>query len=395
MRALLLLGLAAAAPAAASSWVTIDPATGRCAPTHPQQHRYHGVSDTFARREDVARVEEALRARALNELLEGACAGRSPAQCDTIRAATGVQVVVDLDKRVACGAAIVAADIVADPDGGQRAEAELARAAAGLAQALSGAPLAALDVRWASGCGAGAAGTRLGALLRRALIANGGQVTEGAGDRAAALIAPGDPLTVELWRYPASGDGALVSTARVPAGWLGVHGATGDRCHGEAALGLAGGADGGRKAGASGLRVELDLQHGEALCAGEQAAASLKASAPATLQLWSVGRSGEAWLTWTSAALGAPTDRRVSLDLEAAWVPALGEEQLVILAAPPGAALLPGAPGCRLPALPAPGPAVAMATAPFHITAPGQGRCAALPPEAPPWSAWQSAPPCR
>jgi hypothetical protein len=381
-----------AGAAAAAGWVTVDPATGQCATTHPPRHRLEVVTDTFAKKDDVAAAEAALRRRAVKALLDGAAAGRSPAEREAIRAATGVQVAVDLERRVLCAAALVASDVVADPSGAQVHEAAVAAAARGLAQSLQGAPLGALEVRWASGCGAGGPGARLRALLREGVVAAGGRVVEGEGDRAQAVLSPGDPTAIELWRYPRGGGaGELVATARVSPGWLGLHGAVGDQCHGAANLGGAAG----QRPGAGGLRVELALDVGAGLCVGERAAAALRPSAAAAVQLWSVGRSGEAWLTWSSAAGGGPTDRRVRLELEAAYVPALGEEQLVALAAADPAALPPGAVGCRLKALPAPGPAVAVAAAPFTVHPPGADRCPALAPAGPDWGEWQGAPACK
>ncbi len=378
--------------AVAATWVSVDPASGKCVPTHPPRHRLEVVTDTFAKRDDVAAAEAALRERALSSLLDGAAAGRSHSEREAIRAATGVQVAIDLERRVLCAAALVASDVVADPSGAQVHQAAVAAAARALAQSLQGAPLGTLEVRWASGCGAGGPGARLRALLREGVAAAGGRVVEGDGDRAQAVLAPGDPTAIELWRYPrGGGPGELVATARVSPGWLGLHGAVGDQCHG--ASGLAGAA--GQRPAAGGLQVALDLDVGAGLCVGERAAAALRPSGPAAVQLWSVGRSGEAWLTWSSESDGGPIDRRVRLELEAAYVPALGEEHLVAFAAVDPAALPPGAVGCRLTALPAPGPAVAVASAPFTVHPPGADRCPALAPAGPAWGEWQDAPVCK
>ena len=378
--------------AAAAGWVSVDPATGQCVAQHPPQHRYHAVQDTFTRREDLAAVEAALKKRARDELKESVCANRSPKQCAEIMKASGVQVAVDPARRIVCGAALVASDVVADPDGSARHEAALREAGARLAAALNGAPLGALEARWATGCGAGGPGARLTALIRDGVLSKGGKVTAGEGDRAVALLTPGEPMSVELWRYPAGkGASELVATAQVAPGWLGVLGAAGDQCHGAGGLG----AKGGQRGGAGGLRVELALSGAEGLCTGEAASAVLRPSGAAAVQLWSVGRTGEAWLTWTSAGLGGAIDRRVTLDLEASYVPALGEEQLVVLAAPSFAQLPSGAPGCRLPALPPPGADVAVATAPFAVLPPGVDRCPVDAPAGPSWAEWQAAPVCR
>ncbi len=378
--------------AAAAGWVSVDPATGQCATTHPPRHRLEVVTDTFTKKDDLGAAEASLRMRAVKALLDGAAAGRSQAEREAIRAATGVQVAVDLERRVLCAAALVASEVVADPSGAQAHESAVSAAARELARALVGAPLGALDVRWASGCGAGGPGARLRALLLEGVVAAGGRVVEGEGDRAQAVLSPGDPTAIELWRYPRSGGpGELVATAKVSPGWLGLFGAAGDQCH--SAVGLVG--EGGQRPAAGGLRVALELDVGAGLCVGERIAASLRPSAPAAVQLWSVSRSGEAWLTWSSASDGGPTDRRVRLDLEAAYVPALGEEQLVALAAADVGALPAGAVGCRLQSLPAPTAAVAVAAAPFTVHPPGTERCPAVAPAGPSWAEWQGAPACR
>jgi hypothetical protein len=380
--------------AAAGGWMSIGP-DGACDVQHPPRHRVESARDTFARREDLSTVEEATRARALQALLGAACADRTGPDCAAVRGAAGTDVAVDLDRRLVCAAALVAAEVVDDPSGATDHEAEVRRAAGALALALDGAPVGLLDVRWSTGCGAGEAGDRLAALLRRELLGAGVALTDGDGERVLAQIAPGDPATVELWRHRPGQAGRLAATARLSAGWLRLLGATGDQCHGDAPLGLQADA----RPGARGLRVELEAPVGGGLCPGEQIDARLRPSAPAVVQVWSVGRTGEAWLTWSSAADpsldGGVVDRSATLRLEGAHLPALGEERLVVIAGAPGARLLPGSEGCRSPRLPALPAEAAVATAPFTVLPPGRGRCPALAPAAPDWSVWQSAPPCR
>ena len=379
-------------PAFGSGWVAVD-AAGQCQPTHPARHRIEVVRDSFGRREDLAGVEDAARARARDALRQSACAGRSPAQCDAILAQVGIDVAVDLDRRVVCAAALVSSAVVADPDQQQAHAAAVQQAAARLAGVLKGAPVGLVDAQWASGCGAGDAGARLSAGLRAGLSAAGATVTEGSGDRVVARFSPGDPVTVELWRYPSGGSGALVTTTQLSADWLGLYGGAGDQCHNSGGLGL----DGGQRPGAGGLTVALDLPIDGALCPGEQVEAALRPSSAAQVQVWSVGRTGEAWLTWSSAeSAGGPLDRRASLTLEAAHVPALGEEQLLVVAAPPGVSLPPGQAGCRVSSLSALSDRTALAVAPFTVLPAGRGRCpAAADGPAVSWADYQSAPPCK
>jgi hypothetical protein len=382
------LGLWVGSAAFASGWVQVDAATGRCAPTHPPRHRVFPVSDTFAKREDVAQVEAALRQQAMTNLEATTCSGRTPAQCDRIKAAAGMQVVIDLDRRLACGAALVAVEVVDDPDGLAAQEAELARAARALRTATPS--ISGLEARWSSGCGAGPAGERVAALLRQGFIGAGGQVSAGQGDRVIAQLSPGDPTAVELWRYAAGGPGELVASARVSRAWLGVIDSPPDACHGSPAPGP----NGGWRDGQNGLRVQLHMPTTAGLCAGERLSAEIRPSGPAAVQLWSVGRTGEAWLTWSSSTTGV-VERSATIELEAAFVPALGEEQLVVLAAARAQDLPRGAEGCRLPRLPTPPASVAVASAPFTVLPPGVARCSALPPTGPTWAEWQAAPLCE
>jgi hypothetical protein len=385
------LPLLLASSAGAEGWVKVGDA-GECVATHPPQHRVEVVRDQFAKRDDLAAVEDAVRARAREALRQSVCSGRSAVQCDAIQAQTGIDVAVDLERRVVCAAALVSAGAVADPDGEQVHAAKVRTVAAELAQAMSGAPVGVVDVQWASGCGAGDAGGKLAAALRAGLAAAGGIVTDGAGDRVVAKLAPGDPVTVELWRYTGGG-GALVASVQLAADWLGLFGSAGGQCHDVRYVGL----EAGQRAGVGGLKASINFPSNGALCPGEQIEAVVRVSSSAQVQVWSVGRTGEAWLTWSSAeSTGGLLDRRASLTLEAAHVPALGEEQLLVVAAPPSVPLAPLRSGCRVSTLAPFSDQVALASAPFIVLPPGRGRCpAGTDRPAVSWADYQSAPACK
>ena len=213
-----------AAPAHAG-WVEVS-AEGECAPTHPDRHRIEVVRDTFKRREDLATIEDQARERAVSALLASVCAGRSADQCDVIRARVGLDVAVDMDKRFVCAAALVASEVVADPDGKRAHDAAIAGLVDKAASALRDQAVGVVTARWSSGCGAGEPRARLATALRAGLLARGVKMTDGVGERLVARLIPGEPVSVELWRYPAGRPGEMVGSARLSSAWLGLAVAT-------------------------------------------------------------------------------------------------------------------------------------------------------------------------
>lgn len=378
----------------AAGWVDVT-ADGQCAPTHPPRHRIEVVRDSFKRREDLAAVEDAVRARARTAMQASTCADRTPAQCEAIQAQVAIDVAVDHELRVVCAAALVSSGVVADPDGQQVHEARVRQAAARVAAGLGEAAVGVVDVQWSTGCGTGPAGATLAATLRAGLISAQARVTDGTGDRVVAKLSPGDPVTVELWHYGAGRTGTLVTTTQLAADWLGLYGSVGDQCHEGRIAGL----EAGRRTGAGGLTVSLDLPIDGALCPGERVEATVRPSSAADVQLWSVGRTGEAWLTWSSSEdpqVAGPLDRKATLELEAGYLPALGEERLLVVAAPPGVRLPPATPGCRMSSLGDLPHAAALVAVPFTVAPAGRERCSAEEGgSSVSWDDYQSAPECR
>lgn len=372
-----------------AGWIAVGP-DGQCAPTHPPRHRIEVVSDTFKKKDDIAALEDGLRARALDALLAKACAGRSTAECAAIRARTGLDLALDLEKRVACAAALVASDVVDDPTGEAAQKRALTTLARQTATKLDGKAVGEVRATWATGCSAGPAGARLSSLLRAALTDQGVAIHSGQQIMLEARLAPGDPVVVELWLSSADAPwGELVASTPLSAAWLGVHGGTADRCAGTDALGLTGG----NRAGADSLGLVLHVTATEPLCPGEATRAVIRPSRAAQVQLWSVARSGEAWLAWTSPE---PISSRVSLELEAAYIPAMGEELLVAVAVPPDATLPTGRPGCRVGSLQGIPATAAVAAQPLSILPPGRERCTAVASvdASAAWREFQAAPAC-
>jgi hypothetical protein len=382
-----------------AGWVQVD-ASGHCVVQHPDQHRMETVADSFRRREDLAAVEEAARARALSALFSSVCAGQGPADCDAIRKRVGVEVAVDLERRLICASALVPAEIVEDPGGRLKYDAALDELSARAAESLAGRPVGAVVARLSTGCGAGDAGVALASSVRAGLANRGVPVVQGEGDRLSLVVTPiADMANVELWRRPSAGGAEVqVGAARVATSWLGLTYSHGGECRGDSKLGIG---RSGTAPGSGGLTVAGTLATEGALCAGERTSLSIRSSAPARVQVWSVGRSGDAWLTWdsaTEAAVGAGgLDRRASLELEAEYVPALGEETLLVVAWPLGERALPGGPGCRRMSLGAadlPASAARLAL-PFTVTPPGEGRCPTAAEDRAVYQSYQSAPLCR
>ncbi len=289
------------APALAG-WVEVR--SGRCETDHPDDHRLQLAQDSWDRRSGLGEVEAAVKARATDELLRGVCAGRDEAVCAQIRQRVGVESAVDLDARIVCAAAVVASEVVEDPAGLERYQQAVDALAARLDAHDSDAVWVA-PARWASGCGAGDTGARLAADLRGSLAARGVEVREAADTRLVLVLTPGPRVGLEVRRVQADG-ATVVGSTSLSRAWLGLHDLDTERCVGDERLGLA---DGERE-GAGGLSISLVLDGPSELCPGQRSKARVEPSRPAYVQVWSVGRSGHAWLAWSSRACEPTTPRK-------------------------------------------------------------------------------------
>lgn len=377
-----------------ASWIGVGE-DGQCTPTHPPRHRIEVVRDSFKKKDDVGSLEDSLRQRATDAMLSKVCAERNGAQCAVIRSHMGLDVAIDLEQRVGCAAALVASDVVDDPGGESGEKQALAGAAAKLATQIGTGTVGRVTTTWASGCGAGSAASRLNALLRAELVGRGITVREGGTAQVELRLVPGERVLVEMWLLTESNpQGVLAAGTTLSASWLGLYGSTDDQCAGHDAIGLSGAS----QEGSNGLDVSLNLSTADPLCHGDRTKAVIRPSSESVIQVWSVAKSGEAWLVWTSAATDSKTlSSRVTLDLEASYLPAMGEELLVAIAARAEADLPAGQPGCRIDSLRGLSPEIAVRSVPLAIWPPGRAHCATNLPIEPAavWREFQLAPACH
>ncbi len=394
----LLLSAAIAAEPASTSWVYIDPDTGACAKNHPPLQRIEVAQQKFQRRDDIGALEEQTKTAAVEALLRLVAAGRTQEQEAALRRAIGVEAVIDHDRKLICAGAIVDQSIVGDPTNHQQHTRAVARLADQIAAALGDdTVIGAVMVRWSTGCSAAVAGEHLAAAVRARLVQRGLRVTKGAGAPIRLELAAG-PGDVHVSGWTVQGNTATqVGSATLSRGWLGLHADEGAGCRGTGALGIKEGS----RAGADGRTVDVTLDTFGPLCNGERTSATLRPSEPSRVQVWSVGIGGEAWMTWDSAALpelrGGALDRRATLDLEAAHVPRLGEEMLLVIAAPPGSTMPSGQPGCQRGSLTqsdVPTDAALM-TVPFSVLPTGRGECSAVAAPSVSWADYQAAAACQ
>lgn len=198
-------------------------------------------------------------------------------------------------------------------------------------------PVVLAPVRWSvSGCDAGEVGVALHAELHDAL-ARAGRPVVAPGTRAAATVrASVDLVGAEVvLRVLVDGidAGALpIEGLRFPADLYAVDGAGGD-CRLDRQLGL----DGGQRAGAGGLRVWVDDGVEGTVCDGESGEPVVTVSAPSRVKVWSVDRTGSAWLVWPPPGHDGAVEHTLALG-RVTWhpPPAGGEERLLAVAVPKG-----------------------------------------------------------
>ncbi len=370
---LLLSGVATANP----DWVRVG-AKGNCVKNHPPGHRLEVVQEQIGRGDTVAAAEDRARARAHGALKLSACANLTETACQAVMQRSAMNVAINRNLGVICAAVLVPSDAVADPLGYRAQDDRIAHLAKQTAVALAGREVRAVEVRTAAGCSLGDSGARLAAIVRANLASHGTRIQEGAETNVTVEVSPGEPVSIEAWLAGVSTPRALVGSTEVSAGWIGVPVGVLNNCAGDSALGVTGGA----RAGTTGAQVELTLNREGALCQGDPVVrAVVRPTRAQAVQVWSVPKSGEAWLLWSSAhAPGDPSaHQRVVLELEPVYASAAGEETLVALAAPQADQLPKGQVGCRANRLNASGlpSSVAIATVPFRVEAPGVGRCRA------------------
>lgn len=379
------------AAAGSDRWVRVS-AKGKCVSTHPPGHRIEVVHEELTRRDSVAAAEDRARARATAALKTSVCAGLPEQACDAIMQRSAMNVAVSVEQGLVCAAILVSSQAVADPLGHTAYEKQVDAMTVTIAQAVAAQTVRSVEARSSAGCGLGDPGAHLAASIRGGLTQRGIAISDAGLTNISVEVAGGDPAVVEVWSTGPDTPRMMVASARLDPSWLGVGPSDLNRCVGGEAMGVLGGA----RPGKTGSTVQLTLNAAGPLCAGDPTVRAVaRPKAAAAMQVWAVKQTGAALLLWSeSIDSKAPAERqRVVLDLAPEYSPDAGEETLVALAAPTAGDLPTGQPGCVMDRLTQAAwtPAVAVATIPFRVDAPGVGRCSAAvetgvtaAPEAPP-----------
>jgi hypothetical protein len=361
----------------AERWVRVS-AKGKCVSTHPPGHRIEMVHEELNRRDSVAEAEDRARARATAALRSSACAGLPDRACDAIMQRSAMNVAISVEQGLVCAAVLVPSQAVADPLGHTAHEKQLEALVAKIAQSSTTESVRSVEARSSAGCGLGEAGARLASSIRGGLTQRGIAISDAGLTSISVEVAGGDPAVVEVWSAGPNTPRAMIASARLAASWLGVGPSDLNRCVGGEAMGVLGGG----RPGKTGATVQLTLDAEGPLCGGDPAVRAVaRPTAAAAMQVWTVKQTGEALLLWSEHVDSkSPIERqRVVLDLAPEYSPDAGEETLLALAAPTIEDLPKGRPGCVLERLTQTAwtPAVAVATMPFRVDAPGVGRCPA------------------
>ena len=252
----------------------------------------------------------------------------------------------EYEGRTACAAVAISSEYIDSfANDARQLEEDLTQLAGRITQRVPGQLLQISPPIWKqSGCVADVGGYIVGN-LRNSIAANREGVTlvtpgESSVDAIVlrTALAPGPSgVVLEVGvREPGSPGEVPIEGVRFPLDLLNVAVEDEGQCFSEDAIGLTAG----EKLGVDGLRVwvELDTLDGN-LCEGERRSPHIRVNQAALVKLYSVDRSGNAWLIWPPP--GAPdTEVRDALELPEMRVlsmPELGDERLVAVATPVGA----------------------------------------------------------
>jgi len=309
----------------------------RCAKDTPEGFQIH---TGFASNADPAEaLNEALR-NARKQAIDGLCAGKSEARCAVIlRHLEGWKEPFHnpVTSR-ACAHIGVNRKWIDDDKGDQAAlVANIGKLAAAIAQ--QGKLIVLQPPLWAkSGCNAGDVGSSIIAELRNALAKSGSiRLARPGASGAKAVQLTLDPTSSEVI-LTASVTEAVVQ-GEVPLSGFSfandlfvLDGSRGD-CRFDSELGLVDG----MRTGDNGGRVWLDLGETALFCEGDRVVPRVHVDKPSQVKIYSVSRSGKAYLIWPRKGQDGAVDNVKELDsLDLTLTPDGADEKLIAIAMPAG-----------------------------------------------------------
>ncbi len=340
-----LLGLALAGKKAPEPSVDADALaaaeTEACAQDIPENYR---IFTGYASGPDAAQAKRDARAEAVKAALASLCSGKSDTRCEVLRrhVADWKTPFHNPVSQAAC--AHVGIDrIWIDDD--QQAQKALTRAVQDLADAIvaaapAGKPVALRAPVWGeSGCDAGPLGIVVSSTIRNAFGAAQRKLVPVGSPSASEVHVvtrlAGDRVFVEATLKPWGSDSVLpIPGIDVAADLFPTDTADGASCWLDARLGL----PGGQRDGKTGLMVRVDPQFRTAeLCDGDASTPLVQVSQPARVKVYSIDRTGTAYLIWPPPGGSDLVQSTVSLG-EMTYLPSPvgGEERLVAVAVPEG-----------------------------------------------------------
>ncbi len=296
---------------------------------------------------NAAQAVAAARHQATRALVDRACRGLSELRCAAVARhvkpwRTGHY---DARTRSACASVSLQRDLL-DTLARDAAvlESELRALASAAVDRAGGAPLAIPAPTWASGCGAGEIGQVVQAGLFNqiasfpsARVVDADTSVDGAA-RLVSQLAPGvGGVTLTAWLQraddatltPLPGFGFPLDLFEIAATEVG-------SCRSDRDLGLARG----ERLGAGGLRVRVEVPGVDGVgCEGKSVEPVVRVSRPSEVQVYSVAADGRSLLVWPPPGVLSRVEHTLSLgEMRLVAQPAKGDERLVAVALPEGAA---------------------------------------------------------
>ena len=314
-----------------------------CEADTPEGYQIH---TGFATDPDEASALESARLSARRLALESLCAGKSEPRCAVIsRHIEGWKLPFyhPYTHRACAHVGVNRRWIDDDSHDQERLTQQLQALARDVVEALGDELLWITPPLWSgSGCHAGEVGTAMIAELRNGLAATGGVRLATERQRAAQLEVnlslSGDQVVLgAALRRP--GDEGLIPLEgfRFPRDLFDVKEGSGD-CRFDRELGLIAGL----RSGDDGRTVRVIVPGGGSYCEGDRITPTVKVDRPSTVRVFSVGRSGKAYLVWPPPGQDGLVQHTASLGvMDLHPTPNGGDEKLVAVAVAPGGELGP------------------------------------------------------
>lgn len=314
-----------------------------CGADTPEGYQIH---TGFATDPDEATAIEVARLSARKMALEGLCAGKSDSRCAVIRRhieAWKTPHFHPFTHRACAHVGVNRRWIDDDAHDQERLTRDLQALARSVSDAAGGELLWIVPPLWsASGCHAGEVGAALVSELRNGLASVGGVRLASEQEQAAqlevSLSTSGDRVVLDAaLRLPSSEGLIPLQGFRFPKDLFSIEAEGGD-CRFDRDLGLISGL----RSGADGRTVQVSIPGEGSYCEGDRITPTVKVDRPSIVRVFSVGRSGKAYLVWPPPGQDGLVQRTASLGaMDLHPTPSGGDEKLVAVAVPPGSRLGP------------------------------------------------------